>query len=87
MTKQVFLTKRVVEAFIDEANLNERMAFIIRTRAKGYSIIQQADELHLSVDQVNKDIAHLKKIYDVTQKTSNILPPRMKNKKELYKSM
>lgn len=85
MTKQVIWTKKVLEAFIEEGNLNERQEFIIRSRASGYSIVKQAEELHLSVDQVNKDIAHLKKIYDVTQTTSNILPPRRKNRDDLNK--
>lgn len=83
MTKQVFWTKAVLEAFIEEGNLNPRQEYIVRTRAEGYTITKQAEELHLSVDQVNKDIAHLKRIYDATQVNSSILPPRKKNKKEL----
>lgn len=86
MTKQVFWTKAVLEAFIDEGNLNPRQEYIMRTRALGYSIPKQADELHLSVDQVNKEIAKLKKIYDATQVYSKILPPRKKNQIELYSS-
>lgn len=85
MTKQIIWTKAVVEAFIEEGNLNSRQEYIIRTRAKGLSIVEQAEHLNLSVDQVNKDIATLKKIYDVTQKHSDILPERKKNKKELFK--
>lgn len=83
MTKQVIWTKAVLEAFIEEGNLNPRQEFIIRTRVEGYTIPRQAEELHLSVDQVNKDIAQLKRIYDATQVTSDILPVRKKNKKEL----
>lgn len=86
MTKEVIWTKMVLEAFIEEGNLNPRQEFIIRTRAKGYSISKQADELHLSIDQVNKDIAELKRIYDATQKHSKILPKRVKNKEELLKT-
>lgn len=85
MTKQIIWTKQIVEAFISEAYLNERQAFIIRTRAKGYSIARQAEELNLSVDQVNKDIAKLKKIYDSIQPSSEILPVRKRNSKELHK--
>lgn len=84
MTKHVFWTKAVLEAFIKEGNLNPRQEYIIRTRAMGYSIAKQAEELHLSIDQVNKDIAELKRIYDATQINSKILLPRCKNKKELY---
>ena len=83
MTKQILWTKPVLEAFIKEGNLNSRQEFIIRTRAKGYSIVKQAQELNLSVDQVNKEIAILKKLYDATQLHSNILPKRKKNKTEL----
>lgn len=86
MTKQVIWTKAVLEAFIEEGNLTERQEFIVRSRAKGYTIPRQAEELHLSVDQVNKDIAEIKRIYDATQKTSQILPLRKKNKKELTKN-
>ena len=85
MTKQIIWTKAVLEAFIEEGNLNPRQEYIIRSRAKGLSIIEQAEHLNLSVDQVNKDIATLKKIYDITQKHSKILPGRKLNKKELYK--
>lgn len=87
MTRQLILTKSIVETFIEEGNLNERQEFIIRTRAKGYTIARQAEELHLSIDQVNKDIAQLKKIYDAVQLGSDILPPRKKNKKELYRML
>lgn len=84
MTRQVFWTKAVIDAFIEEGNLNERQIFIVKTRAQGYTIVKQAEELHLSVDQVNKDIADLKKIYDYTQKYSHILPERKKNKADLF---
>lgn len=87
MTKQVFWTKAVLEAFISEGNLNSRQEYIVRTRAEGWTIQQQAEELNLSVDQVNKDIAQLKRIYDATQIHSQILPPRRKNKKELYQAI
>lgn len=85
MTKQIIWTKQIVEAFINEAYLNERQAFIVRTRAKGYTIAKQAEALNLSVDQVNKDIAKLKKIYDSIQPESAILPVRKKNSRELQK--
>lgn len=85
MTKQVFWTKKVVEEFIKEGNLNERQEYIVRTRAKGHTIAMQAEELHLSIDQVNKDIAELKRIYDATEINSQILPKRAKNKIELNK--
>ena len=68
MTKQILWTKTIIEAFIEEGNLNERQEYIIRTRAKGYSILKQAEELNLSVDQVNKDIADWKKLYDFSFK-------------------
>ena len=86
MTKQVLWTKSILETFIKEGNLNSRQEFIIRTRVGGYSIVKQAQELNLSVDQVNKEISTLKKLYDATQINSNILPKRCKNKKDLLKN-
>ncbi len=74
--KWITWTKALVETFIDEGNLNERQAFLIRTRAKGYTIAEQARLLNLSVDQVNKDIAKLRKIYDQVSDISDNLPKR-----------
>lgn len=74
-----------METFIIEGNLNRRQEYIIRTRVKGHSIAEQALHLHLSIDQVNKEIAKLKKIYDMTQEHSLVLPPRSKNHKELLR--
>lgn len=85
MTKQIFWTKKVLEEFIKEGNLSKRQEYIIRTRVAGYTITKQASELNLSIDQVNKDIAQLKKLYDATQVNSDILPPRCKNKDDLNK--
>ena len=78
MTKQVLWTRLVLETFIREGNLNERQEYIIRSRVQGVSIAQQADHLHLSIDQVNKDIAKLKIIYDEVSRYCDILPPRKK---------
>jgi len=86
MTKDIIWTKAVVEAFIEEGNLNSRQEYIVRTRARGYTIPKQADELHLSVDQVNKDIAEIKRIYDAAQVTSKVLPPRIKNTSKKIRS-
>lgn len=85
MTRQVLWTRTVLEAFINEGNLNRRQEYIIRTRVKGHSIAEQAIHLHLSVDQVNKEIANLKKIYDMTQTHSKVLPPRHKNRSDLLR--
>lgn len=87
MTKTMFLTKHIIDAFVEEGNLSERHEYILRTRAKGYTIAMQADELHLSIDQVNKDIATIRRLYDAVQPHSKILPPRKKNKKDLYDSL
>ena len=86
MTKQILWTKQILETFIKEGNLNKRQEFIIRSRVKGYSIVKQAQELNLSVDQVNKEIAILKKLYDATQINNEILPKRRKNKSDLIKN-
>ena len=76
MTKQVFWTRVVLESFIQEGNLNKRQEFIVRTRAEGYTISKQATELHLSIDQVSKEIAEIKKKYDIIQKKFVKSPPK-----------
>lgn len=38
------ITKKVLEKFIKEGNLNKRQKYIIRTRAKGYSIATQTED-------------------------------------------
>ncbi len=85
MVRQVLWTKRVLDAFIMEGNLNRRQEFILRARALGCSIQYLADELNLSTHQVNKDIAELRLIYDATQIHSKVLPERKETSKELFK--
>lgn len=85
MVRQVLWTKRVLDAFIMEGNLNRRQEFILRARALGCSIQCLADELNLSTHQVNKDIAELRLIYDATQIHSKVLPERKETSKELFK--
>jgi len=86
MTKQIFWTREVLETFIIEGNLNERQEYILRARSKNTSIVKIACELNLSVDQINKDIANLKRLYDRVQVNNNILPIRKRNRIELYSS-
>lgn len=83
MAKQVLWNQNVVEAFIHEGNLNRRQEYIIRTRILGYSIARQASDLHLSVDQVNKEICKMKRIYDKAQAKSSILPKRLHRRDDI----
>ena len=83
MAKQVAWSQDVIEAFIHEGNLNRRQEYIIRTRVLGYSIARQANDLHLSIDQVNKEICRMKRIYDEAQAKSSILPKRLHNRGDL----
>ena len=83
MAKQVAWNQNVVEAFINEGNLNRRQEYIIRTRILGYSIARQASDLHLSIDQVNKEIRQMKRIYDKAQAKSSILPKRLHRRDDI----
>lgn len=84
MARQVPWTKIIVEEFIKDAMLSKEEEYIIRTRAKGYTITKQADELNMSVDNVNKIIARLKIKYDNVEKYNPLLPPRKFSAKETY---
>lgn len=84
MAHQVAWTKLIVEEFIKEAMLSEDEEAIIRTRVKGYTILQQAEMLNMSPDNVSKIIARLKKKYDCVQKYDPLLPPRKFSAIETY---
>lgn len=84
MAHQVAWTKLIVEEFIKEAMLSKDEEYIIRTRAVGHTITQQAMELNMSVDNVNKIIARLKKKYDKVSMYDPLLPPRKFSSKETY---
>lgn len=84
MAHQVPWTKLIVEEFVKEAMLSKEEEYIIRTRAMGHTITKQADELCMSIDNVNKMIAKLKKKYDEVQKYDPLLPPRKFSKEEIY---
>ena len=84
MAHQVPWTKLIVEEFIKEGMLSKEEEYIIRTRAVGYTVTKQAEELHMSVDNVNKIIARLKIKYDNVAKYNPLLPPRKFSAKETY---
>ena len=90
--KQLCWTKIILETFLEESGINDRIKLgddkarildgIIRTRVAGWSIVKQAQEFHVSVDTINKYIKELKQLYDETQKYSIILPVRKHSKRE-----
>ena len=92
MAHQVVWTKIILETFLEESGLNNRVSMgdnkarilegIMRTRCAGKTIVEQAEMFNCSVDSVNKYIAELKNLYDATQKHSLILPVRKQSKKE-----
>jgi len=84
LAHQVAWTKVIVDAFIEEAMLSHDEAVIIRTRAAGWSRVKQAQELHMSVANIDKIIKRLKVKYDKAQSTSQVLPPRRFSNKEVY---
>lgn len=92
MTKSVVWSKIILETFLEESGINDRIKLgdqkarildgIMRTRVAGWTVVKQAEEFHISVDTVNKYIKELKELYDETQKYSMILPIRKTSKKE-----
>ena len=90
--KQVCWSKIILETFLEESGINDRIKLgddkarildgIMRTRVAGWTIVKQAEEFNISEDTVNKYIRELKELYDQTQKYSIILPVRKYSKKE-----
>lgn len=95
MSRQVKWTKLILETFLEESGINDRIKLgdekaklysqIMRTRCAGWGIVKQAEEFNISVDTVNKYVRELKDLYDETQKYSMILPPRRLDPYELDK--
>lgn len=84
MSHQVIWTKIILEEFIASANLTPLEEHVMRTRAAGWTITQQAMSFHVSEATVNRIVARLKKKYDAVQKYNAILPPRKESARELY---
>lgn len=74
----------IVEEFVHLANLTKEEEMILRSRADGWTITQQASRFNMSVSTVNRIVSRLKKKYDVVQPYSVMLPPRKASAKELY---
>lgn len=65
MSNQVIWTKKRLDTFVEDASLSDFEERIIRTRAKGWSIVQQSIELNVSVSTINRTIRKLKEKYDI----------------------
>lgn len=78
MAHEVCWTQRIINDFIREACLSEDEAYIIRTRAKGKSIVEQSLELNKSVQTINRIIKGLKTKYDIVQKENPTMFPERK---------
>lgn len=86
MTHQIRWTKYILETFLEESGINDRVAMqdekavilesIIRTRVAGWSIEKQAMEFNCSKETINRYTRELKDLYDETQKNCLSLPLR-----------
>ena len=85
MSHQILWTDKLTEEFIKCAALSDNEAYIIRTRARGYTVTQQAMYLGLSESTVHRMIAKLKTKYDAVQKEQpDLFPVRKVSKTEQF---
>lgn len=85
MAKQVLWTDKLTEEFIQKAALSEDEAYVMRTRARGYTVTQQAMALSKSESTIARMIAKLKEKYDAVQKEyPETFPPRKVSKVEEF---
>lgn len=87
MTRQIPWNKQVVEAFIKDATLTKEEELVLRTRVNGWTRLQQAHELGMSVATVDRIIRRLKLKYDQVQGNNELLPPRAKNSNEIRRKL
>ena len=85
MAKQVIWTQKVLESFIELGGLNSDEEYIMRSRCKNVTVLEQSHHLHCSPATVNRIIADLKVRYDTVQKEyPDIFPIRKTSKQEKY---
>lgn len=85
MSKQVIWTDKVLGDFIILANLNDFQARLMRDRCKDVTVIEMSHLYHCSESKIHKEIARIRKIYDVVQaEYPDRFPIRKKSAKELY---
>lgn len=84
MSKEVPWSKIILETFIEEALLTKDEEKIMRTRVAGWTRVQQAETLGMSLATVDRHIKSLKRKYDVVQLYNPILPPRKHSREEEY---
>lgn len=84
MSHQVLWTKKILETFIEQANLTKQQQMIMRTRAAGMTRVQQSFQFNMSLSTIDKIIKRLKRKYDQVQKYNPILPPRKFSVEQLY---
>lgn len=85
MSKQVIWTKYTLDFFLEHSGMNDFQKQIMIDRCSNMTVIQMSEKYSCSESLVHKEIAKIKKIYDVTQSQHpNELPPRKKSAKELY---
>lgn len=86
--------KLIVETFLEESGLNDRIKMgdekarileaILRTRCSNWTRVKQAETFHISIRTVDNYIKELRDLYTETQKNSIILPkPQIDSKSEL----
>mgnify|MGYP003322812002 CR=1 FL=1 len=87
MAKQVVWTKKVLETFLEESGINDRIKMgdehamflekVMRTRYAGWKQHRQAADIPgATIDTVKKAVRELKDLYDETEKNSIILSKR-----------
>ena len=85
MAHQVVWTENVLNDFIKLGNLNDFQAQLMRDRCNNVTITQMAIKYSRSESTIHREVARIKKIYDVTQKEHpDRLPIRKSSAKELY---
>ena len=76
MTDKLIWNKLILDEFYSIALLSDSERFLVESRIKGLTILEQAEQLNLSVSSVNRMIRRIKDKYDNVQKYSDVLPKR-----------
>lgn len=84
MSHQVVWTKIVLERFIEIGCLTKEEEAVMRTRAAGWTRVEQSMKLGMSLSAIDRITKRLKIKYDYVQEQDKLLPERKRTAKEIY---
>ena len=82
--KGIVWTKAIFDEFVKVAMLSEEEIAVVEASIKGHSQVKMSMDLNMSLTKINKILHRCRIKYDISQKESDILPPRKRTVKDTF---